>query len=83
LIIAYCSKDSANQLRNAFEELILKIRERISAERRVNDYQGKTKVVLRAGGHLEDIIKDKYIDQCIVSNIHPDASKEDLLELFS
>lgn len=38
---------------------------------------------MRAGGELEDIIKEKYINQCMVANIHPDASKEDLLDLFS
>lgn len=83
MIIVYCSKDSAVKLKKEFEELIGKIREDLNAERRVVHYQGNTKIVMRAGGELEDIIKEKYINQCMVANIHPDASKEDLLDLFS
>ena len=32
-------------------------------------------MVMQAGGELEEVVREKYIDQCLVSNIHLEVTR--------
>lgn len=47
----------------------------MGAERKVVHYLGTTNLLVQAGGEVEEILREKYIDQCLLSNIHPEVTK--------
>lgn len=46
------------------------------------NYIGTTNVLLGAGGSLIQVVKDKYINKCHLSNICLNVDLDDLNELF-
>ena len=55
--------------------MLKKIKERICNEKKLIHYLGKTSITMEIGGQVEDIIKDKNIDKCLLSNIDLEATK--------
>ena len=65
-----------------FQELLEKIKAKLIAETKLTNYLGTTNILLGSGGSTLQVIKDRYINQCYLSNISLDAEMEDLHELF-
>ena len=82
MIVVHCPKPQEDKIRHSFSLLLEKIRERIDNEKKCINYLGKTNLMMEKGGLIQDIFKEKYVDKCMLTNIDPEITKEDLEELF-
>lgn len=82
LIIVHCLKDKAETVRNRFDAVLSRIREKLSVSSKVVHYLGTTNLVLGAGGVVKEIVKADYINKCLLNNLHLEVTREDLEELF-
>lgn len=69
-------------MKNEFDELLNKIKTKLISETKMVNYLGTTNVVLGSGGSVIQVVKDKYISECYLSNLRLDVEVEDLHELF-
>lgn len=69
-------------VKNEFDELLNKIKTKLISETKMVNYLGTTNVVLGSGGSVIQVVKDKYISECYLSNLRLDVEVEDLHELF-
>lgn len=51
-------------------------------EKKIVPYFGNTSATLGVGGTVEQLIKNKYIGSCILTNLCPSVTEEDLFDLF-
>ena len=82
LISIHCPKQKESIVMKEFQELLEKIKAKLIAETKLTNYLGTTNILLGSGGSTLQVIKDRYINQCYLSNISLDAEMEDLHELF-
>jgi hypothetical protein len=82
LIIIHCLKDTHDQVRESFEVVLTKIREKLSVSSKLMHYLGTTNLILGAGGAVKEVVKADFINKCLLGNLHLEATREDLEELF-
>lgn len=58
--------------------MLEKIKNKLISETKITNYLGTSNILLGSGGSTLQVIKDKYINQCYLSNISLDADLDDL-----
>lgn len=53
MIIIHCSKEKAEELKNTFESILTKLREKLSVSNKIVHYIGNTNLILGAGGSVK------------------------------
>ncbi len=77
-ITVYCFKEEGEKVKNAFEELVKKIKEKLINYNKIIHYLGNTNISLSNGGEVKEIIKDNYINKCYMNNLDLDVTQEDI-----
>jgi hypothetical protein len=78
LIVLHCIKERSEEIKNKFETILNKIREKLSVSNKLVHYLGTTNLILGAGGAVKEIVKTDYINKCLLNNLHLNIIKEDL-----
>jgi hypothetical protein len=77
-ITLYCFKEEGEKVKNAFEELINKIKEKFVNYNKIIHYFGNTNISLSNGGVVKEVIKDNYINKCCMNNLDVEVTQEDI-----
>jgi hypothetical protein len=75
LITIHCIKEKEEKLKIAFELVLKKIKEKISNSNKIVHYMGSTNIILGMGGAVSEVVKEDYINKCILDNLHLDVTK--------
>jgi hypothetical protein len=70
LILIHCIKDQYEQVKERFETVLTKIREKLSVSNKLVHYLGSTNLILGAGGAVKEVVKADYINKCLLGNLH-------------
>jgi hypothetical protein len=62
MILIYCHRSHSDKVRDSFQAILDRIRERINSEKKFLHYLGKISMVMETGGSIEDLLREKYID---------------------
>ena len=53
--------------------MLEKVKNNLAAETKVTNYFGNTSIVLGNGGSIQQVIKDQYINKCLLDNLDLDV----------
>lgn len=70
LIVVHCLKEKAQGVRERFDVVLNRIREKLSVSSKLVHYLGTTNLVLGAGGVVKELVKADFINKCLLSNLH-------------